>query len=189
MIDRAHELIREAQRSAKNNNLGDVLNISEYQEAIRLLKEADPLSIDSLKDQLRSNSLRSFSMSDYGRKTLAERKAIVEDIANRRAALLKIMGRYPASLQTNLTEGRILLHAPNDNLSDGAATYPSKGFFDVNNVPPWDTWVCYVDSYLVSWVPPVLEELVSAGIAVNPEECIRWAGPAFVNSLFGVDGK
>ncbi len=63
----------------------------------------------------------------------------------------------------------------------------TKGFFDVNNVPPWDTWVCYLDRYLVSWVPPVLEELASAGIRVNPEECIQWATPAFVNSLINPD--
>jgi len=76
-----------------------------------------------------------------------------------------------------------LLYAPDENLFDGAAKYSSKGFFDFNNVPPWDMWIRYLDNYLVSWVPPVLDELASAGIEVNPEQCIQWATPTFVNSL------
>src|SRR5262249_46472081 len=98
----------------------------------------------------------------------------------------------------------------------------SHAYFDVDNVPPWDSWVLYVtdplapeqrqreqargrrpgrwsdvpptgehylrgaaapwyivepagtDSYLVSWVPPVLIPLAHTGIIVNPECCIEW---------------
>jgi hypothetical protein len=128
-------------------------------------------------------------MFDSCPQTTTERIAIVEDLANRRAALLKTMGRYAALSQVNLTQGRILLYAPDENLFDGAAKYSSKGFFDVNNVPPWDTWVCYTDGHLVSWVPPVLEELASAGVAVNPEECIQWASPTFLKSLIGAEAQ
>ena len=58
---------------------------------------------------------------------------------------------------------------------DGAAKYSSNGFFDVNNVPPWDIWVAFSEQTLVSWVPPMLLELAQKGIDANPEGCIRWA--------------
>ena len=41
-------------------------------------------------------------------------------------------------------------------------------------------------NYLVAWIPPDFVELASAGIAVNPEECIQWLDTrddAFVRSL------
>jgi len=88
---------------------------------------------------------------------------------------LQVERRYPLTLTQNLHRGRLLLYLPDENLSDGAAQYASKGFFDVQNVPPWDTWVCLIERYLVSWVPPLLMDLASQGIDVNPEQCILWA--------------
>jgi hypothetical protein len=92
------------------------------------------------------------------------------------------------SLSAALNGGRILLFDPSATLTDGAAEIASGGFFDVDNIPPWDTWVCFVyeatyrtsqsrgfDGYLVSWVPPYFIECVNAGIEVNPEQCIGWA--------------
>ena len=35
------------------------------------------------------------------------------------------------------------MHAPDDNLADGAAALASRGFFDEDNAPPWDTWLWY----------------------------------------------
>ena len=78
--------------------------------------------------------------------------------------------------------GRLLVYFPDDELADGAAEVQSNGFFDVNNPPPWDTWVAMVEDagrvehnpYLVSWVPPEFIPRVQRGIDVNPEECIRW---------------
>ena len=67
------------------------------------------------------------------------------------------------------------------DLSDGAAEAESRGYFDVNNTPPWDTWVAFIhypnsseQSYLVAWVPPEFIELAHAGIQVIPEECVKW---------------
>jgi hypothetical protein len=186
LIAQANELMQKAHRAFKNDDINKMFKTREYREAARLLKEADPASIEPLKDQLRTISLRPFSMFDRPQ-TFSERIEIVEDVANRRAGLLKTMGRYHEVLQANLAQGRILLYAPDENLFDGAAQYSSKGFFDVNNVPPWDTWICYADGYLVSWVPPVLEELAAAGIDVNPEQCVQWSSPTFENSLFNSD--
>jgi hypothetical protein len=70
--------------------------------------------------------------------------------------------------------GRFLIYFPHENLADGAAQVSSNGFFDVNNVPPWDVWVSFSDGALISWVPLGLIELAQMGIDANPEECIRW---------------
>lgn len=75
-------------------------------------------------------------------------------------------------------QGRGLLFTPQDSLSDGAATVHSEGFFDVDNVPAWDTWVYFDGRTLLSWVPPQLISKVQSGIDVNPEGCIRWADDA-----------
>jgi len=69
-----------------------------------------------------------------------------------------------------LSGGRLLAFSPENTLSDGAANSNTKGFFDDDNILPWDTWVWYVtndpisnfewwrgcDSYLLSWVPDSL---------------------------------
>ena len=70
--------------------------------------------------------------------------------------------------------GRILLYFPEENLADGAAQVSSGGFYDADNVPPWDVWVGYSNGALVSWVPPALIEVAQMGIDANPENCIRW---------------
>lgn len=93
--------------------------------------------------------------------------------------------RYPSPLPTipagELRGGRLLVYFPDQELADGAAEVESRGFLDVNNAPPWDAWVAFVqlapdsgDSHLLAWVPPEFLALVEAGIRVNPEECITW---------------
>jgi hypothetical protein len=83
----------------------------------------------------------------------------------------------------DLLGGRLLLFYPDLTLADGAAEGESGGFFDLDNTPPWDTWVGlfrHEDAeiserdYLVSWVPPEFIRAVERGIFVNPEECILW---------------
>lgn len=74
---------------------------------------------------------------------------------------------------------------PEGSLSDGAAEVATRGFFDADNTPPWDTWVDLFRTtdmiargfghlYLVSWVPDGLVPLVTEGIELNPEECLVW---------------
>ena len=80
-------------------------------------------------------------------------------------------------------DGRLLAYYPDLNLCDGAAEVESSGYLDVENCPPWGSWVALLvdpradDDHrrvLVSWVPAVFVPLVTAGIEVNPEECIVW---------------
>src|SRR5215813_7888328 len=92
---------------------------------------------------------------------------------------------------TGLCGGRLLAYFPDDTLSDGFAEKESNGFFDVDNIPPYDTWVWMVHNmrafkysdgssgeidadYLVAWVPPDFIQLASRGVDANPEECILW---------------
>ena len=89
----------------------------------------------------------------------------------------------------SLERGRLLVYLPDMDLCDGAAEQISLGYFDVNNAPPWDTWIgIFADtgsprsgSYLVSWVPPPFLSLVEKGIEVNPEQCILWLDGADVS--------
>jgi len=87
----------------------------------------------------------------------------------------------PVQSAADLQGGRLLVYFPDEELSDGAAEAETAGFFDAYNAPPWDTWVSLLGDendpsgpHLVSWVPPSFLELATAGIEVNPEECIRW---------------
>lgn len=94
-----------------------------------------------------------------------------------------------SSDRPTLLGGRLLVYFPDANLSDGAAQHVSRGFFDVHNAPPWDTWIALADEasgdpsfqqYLVSWVPPEFIACVQEGIDVNPEGCIVWLEDADV---------
>jgi hypothetical protein len=136
--------------------------------AIAKLHEIVPLT-----RQLRSPSLRP---SPFGYpQAPAERVQIVEAVAEKRATQLHLEHRYPLALVGDLAGGRLLKYAPSENLCDGAAQYSTKGFFDVDNIPPWDTWICFIEPYLISWVPPRLLDLANTGIDANPEQCILWA--------------
>jgi hypothetical protein len=95
----------------------------------------------------------------------------------------------PVESVDDLGNGRLLLYFPDANLADGAAELETSGFFDIENVPPWDTWIglfrdepadiSFVD-YLVSWVPAEFVDSVERGINVNPEECILWLADSHV---------
>ncbi len=81
-------------------------------------------------------------------------------------------------LPADLGGGRILLYQPDANRFDGAASRASAGFFDGDNLPPWDTWLCYFaedPGILLAWVPPEFVSAADEGIQANPERCIRWA--------------
>jgi len=112
-----------------------------------------------------------------------DRTAIVDFVAAGRARL--VSDRPPITGPESLRDGRLVVYFPDANLADGAASESSCGYFDVHNVPPWDTWIalaCERDPavdptrqhYLIAWVPPELRAYAQAGIDVNPEECIAW---------------
>ena len=80
--------------------------------------------------------------------------------------------------------GRLVAYFPDADLACGTAGAASQDFFDVNNAPPWDTWVLLAEqsdqtreaygTCLIAWVPPAFVARAARGIEVNPEECICW---------------
>ena len=108
-----------------------------------------------------------------------------------RSRRLSSSGKRDLSPVADLCGGRLLAYFPDDNLACGTAEAESEGFFDVNNIPPYDTWVWMVRNvrtfacadgargeveanYLVAWVPPDFIQLANVGIAVIPEACVLW---------------
>src|SRR5687767_7415977 len=55
-----------------------------------------------------------------------------------------------AEISVDLSGGRLLAFYPQDTICDGFAAIESEGFFDQANVPPWDTWVYFIDDFLIS---------------------------------------
>lgn len=153
-------------------------------EASLMLAQARLHEIRPLADQLRTAELKPPRQFDTNQDE-QERFTIVDAVCERRADLLRQRGLGPSSESIDLGGGKILCCAFDDNVSDGAAGYDSKGFFDVECAPPWDTWVCYSAGLLISFVPRILCGLAQRGIEVDPVECVRWADTGFVTKLFG----
>ena len=143
--------------------------------------------LDELQHCLRSAELRPSLTPGEPLGISAE---IVEEMAERRARALRESKRYPAQPAgaRALGGGRLLVFDPSGSLSDGAAAGESAGFFDDHNVPAWDCWSAVIvdtapslvrwrpfDAYVVCWIDAALVEVVGRAIAVNPEECLRWA--------------
>jgi hypothetical protein len=76
--------------------------------------------------------------------TPAECSEIVSDLAVRRAHFLLAEGRRPALPATDLAGGRLLLFEREGSLLDGAANFVTRGMFDDDTMPAWDTWVWHV---------------------------------------------
>lgn len=128
---------------------------------------------------------RGWSLSD---RHPSQDHASIEQLADRRRELLAGERGWRVA-DVALRGGRILAYDPGINLFDGAAEATSAGFFDVDNVPPWDTWLCFVhgppwpvngnrttwSAYLLSFIPQEFIACAQQGIEVNPESCIVWA--------------
>jgi len=148
-----------------------ISDTKQWQRAMALLKQIRD-SLGPIEHRLRSAELKpTVSLDDFGAR-VPWAEAVAEVVAKRSQLTNKISPKKDAG---NAVGGRLLLYNPSENLACGAAQVSSNGFFDVNNVPPWDVWVDFSEETLVSWVPPLLVEVAQMGIDVNPEECVRWA--------------
>lgn len=107
--------------------------------------------------------------------------SVVADICERRhRELIRLL-----TPETTETEGRILVTtAIKESVVDGAASAASSGWFDSNDLPPWDTWFAYARlntrrfterEALFAFVPHAWEARVEQGMKVNPIDCIEWA--------------
>src|SRR5262245_23907552 len=108
------------------------------------------------------------------------RLSAVNDV--RRSRRLYSNRNVSADLETVVAGGRLIAYSPDGNLACGMSEFETKGYFDVDNTPPWDTWVALLDapnakhweSSLIAWVPSAFIPLVQAGINVIPEQCVLW---------------
>lgn len=135
------------------------------------------------KDSLRSEELRPTFLE-------RDRSSALQSVAGYRGHRFRALPAMTGN--GSLIGGRLLVYFPDADLADGAAANESRGFFDVHNVPPWDTWISLADDgadadvsyrqYVVTWVPPNLVRWAAAGIEVNPEECIAWLEDAAVRA-------
>jgi hypothetical protein len=115
-------------------------------------------------------------------------EAITSVCLTRARALVALGGNHVGAT----AEGRLLAYFPDADLADGAAEVASRGFFDLHNCPPWDTWVALRSapalhasrrSVVLAWVPAVLLPDAERGVHVNPEECIEWLTPSLAERL------
>jgi hypothetical protein len=171
LYTRAEQNWEEAQQIVKRSWLPrKIADTKQYRNAMVLLGQIRD-ALGPMDRKLRSAELKpSFGLDAFTDDALWA-KAVAE-VVERRSQLTA--GTSAEKRDTNLG-GRMLLYTPSENLACGAAEVSSNGFFDVNNVPPWDIWVGFSEKTLVSWVPPALLDVAQMGIYVNPEGCIRWA--------------
>jgi len=114
----------------------------------------------------------------------SDRVYIVNSIARMRSSEVSRQKPSPVQSIDDLKGGRLMVYFPDAELFDGAAEAASNGFFDVHNVPPWDTWIglfcdqvrtnSSYDIHLAAYVPESLVKIASDGIEANPEESIVW---------------
>lgn len=129
------------------------------------------------KDSLRNETLQPHWL-------FGNRSYIVNQVVLMRSSSLLQQKISPVRSASDLKGGRLMVYFPDADLADGAAGYASRGFFDVHNLPAWDTWVglfhnpgpfdSSYSAYLVAYVPQALLSVVDDGIEVNPEACIMW---------------
>jgi hypothetical protein len=104
----------------------------------------------------------------------AYEKAITQ-LVQRRASLLQLMN-VPMPHDTDApSKGRLLEYFPLETVTCGASEASSRGFFDIDDAPPWDTWFCWVETRILCWIPSTMFNRVEAGIWANPVDCIHWA--------------
>jgi hypothetical protein len=118
-----------------------------------------------------------FSESNIGvwleRKRESYQSAITAINANR-SALVRDMNIEVADPAVAGSKGRLLLYEPLETVTDGASGSSSRGFFDIEDAPPWDIWFLYSEGSILSWVPEALVQDAQAGIDANPVDCIHW---------------
>lgn len=167
----ASQLIDKARVKANRGWLRrELTNTKEWHQASALLKRIHDF-LNPLRHSFRSPALKPDFSFDTSHTNQAWGGAVAETVA-KRAAVLNASSL--GSDAYDVDDGRLLLYIPEENLACGGAEYASHGFFDVNNVPPWDLWVAFSDQTLVTWVPTELIDTAQMGIDANPEACIRW---------------
>lgn len=177
-IEEAGRILQRARSRAERSWFRrDVYKSRDWQQAMLLLEEAKPNSLAPLEGQLRSSVIEPNTPLSRSRSEV-ERERIVTEVINKRSQLLWAeCHKFSDEQVLSESAGRLLTYS-SENVADGASRYASRGYFDADDTPPWDTWVHYSDRILVCWVPAVVEPLAQAGIDADPVLCINWADSA-----------
>jgi hypothetical protein len=101
-------------------------------------------------------------------------QSAVNAINANRSALVRDRNVKVAEPAVAESKGRLLLYEPLETVTDGASDSSSRGFFDIEDAPPWDTWFLYSEGSIFRWVPEALVQDAQAGIDANPVDCIHW---------------
>jgi uncharacterized protein (TIGR02996 family) len=107
---------------------------------------------------------------------------------------LEQIGKAPIKPANGLAGGRLLVFDPAASMSEGYSSQHSQGYFDADNIPPWDTWVMcmarysaiYPHPYVICYAPAPHRTRAASGIEVNGEGCLLWiedSGVTFLQDL------
>ena len=116
--------------------------------------------------------------------SLVSAMKIVDSISDRRSSLVAELNLRTASMPTNFSElGRLALMSIASNLSDGLSQDYSGGFYDIEEMPPWSTWLWVLGEHsnhtdqtypvVLSWVPSLFVPMAQKGMDVNAMEASR----------------
>jgi hypothetical protein len=113
---------------------------------------------------------------------------IVNAVARQRATFITNQDRNQMTPARDLAGGRLLFcTSATESIPDGHVSAASQGFYDEDDLPPWDTWLYYIEpekesigkgyqpEYLVSWVPSTWIDLAMIGVKEHFLDCMRWA--------------
>jgi hypothetical protein len=140
----------------------------------RIFKELNYAALSPLYNQLRNPELKP-SIEIGENTTDEERENTVAKVIEKRSQLLAAEGLLDQERILSEKKGRLLVCWPAENVSDGASQVASRGFFDPNDIPPWDTWIHYGEGRLNCWVPDEVISLAQSGLDANMVQCIQWA--------------
>jgi hypothetical protein len=91
-----------------------------------------------------------------------------------RSTLVRETNIEIAGLAAAQSKGKLLRYEPLETVTDAVSASSSRGFFDIEDAPPWDTWFLYSGGTIFSWVPESSVQNAQAGIDANPVDCIHW---------------
>ena len=140
----------------------------------------------SLEDPRQSLRQLPNPLSEFGQLQLTPGRVVHRLVCTRERRLA-----IPNRDECDLGDGRLLLYFPDADLADGAAEVGTRGYFDVNNTPPWDSWIGLMRIRRLSFRSDRPSSRTSRecrrsrrrGIWANPESCIRWIDKPWRDAL------
>lgn len=144
------------------------------------------VKVDDLADSTRTKSIRPdlfancdhIARLDAIHKTNGTLQVAVQQICERRRALIEKLHLKLPTVEFCKIAGRFF-GTDFDTDSCEAATDVSNGFFDLSDIPGWDTWFAHaqhdhIQGRVYGWVPNEISALVGRGIWSIPVDSVWW---------------